>query len=158
MVTRPPLAEAFAMHRNWTLYPCSVRTGYAAFCFLLAATLLGCSSSSATVNGKVTANGKNVTQGTLVFAPLATDGHTFPGKSGMAAIQSDGSYSLELQGGSNGLANRFAVRFTPEPIHVNSKSKDVVVPYQGLTPKQAAVEVKPGINAIDIELIPIPEK
>jgi hypothetical protein len=64
---------------------------------------------------------------------------------------------MELEPGASGLAQRFAVRFTPPPAKSTASTFEVVVvPYQGLIPKQAEVEIKPGSNVINIELIPAP--
>src|SRR5579872_4948167 len=78
--------------------------------------LAGCSGSGATISGKVTANGKEVTEGTIIISPVSSPGDTSPGKPALTPVQSDGSYALELVPGSRGLATRFAVRFTPRPI------------------------------------------
>jgi hypothetical protein len=125
---------------------------------VLAAGLCGCSGGSAAITGKVTADGKEVTAGGLVLSPLDADGKAIPGKPGMADIGPDGSYSLKIEPGASGLAHRFAVRFTPPPVQMTvATSKTVVIPYLGLVPKQAEVEVKPGSNVINIELIPGPQ-
>lgn len=127
--------------------------------------LCGCSAGSATVSGKVTADGKEVTSGGVVLSPVAVEGN-FPGKPGVADIRSDGTYLLDLEPGDSGLAQRFIVRFTPPPPHpAPNAPKDLppedlplIAPYQGLIPKQAEVELKPGRNVVDIELVPVQQK
>jgi hypothetical protein len=123
--------------------------------FLLAVGLCGCSGAPAAVKGKVTADGKGVTAGTIVLSPLAAEGNAFPGKPGLADIRPDGTYSVNIEPGESGLAKRFAVRFTPPPLQLTAATaKDAVIPYAGLVPKQAEVEIKAGANEINIELIP----
>jgi hypothetical protein len=125
---------------------------------LLAAGLCGCSGGGATVTGKVTAEGQDVTGGTIVLSPIAGGDPSPPGKPGLTDLRPDGSYSISLEPGPNGLARSFTVGFTPPwPAGVTSKTKDVVVPYQGLVPKQTEVEIKPGNNVINVELIPRPQ-
>jgi hypothetical protein len=34
-----------------------------------------------------------------------------------------------------------------------AEARVAVIPYLGFTPKQAEVEIKPGINVVDIELV-----
>jgi hypothetical protein len=128
------------------------------FFMLLAAGLCGCSGSSAAVSGKVTADGKEVTGGGIVLAPAGAD-DALPGKPGMTDIRPDGTYSLRLELAASGPAHRFAVRFTPPPVKSTAATaKNVVIPYQGMVPKQAEVEIKPGMNVIDIELVAGPQK
>jgi hypothetical protein len=124
--------------------------------FVLAAGLCGCSAGSATVSGKVTAEGKEVTGGSIILSPLGGEDNAFPGKPGVADIGRDGTYSLKLEPGKGGLAQRFAVRFTPPnlPLMPEEEARVAVVPYLGFTPRQSEVEVNPGTNVIDIELTP----
>ncbi len=125
---------------------------------LLAVGLCGCSGGSATVSGKVTAEGKEVTAGTIVLSPVAGADKPLPGKPGMADVRPDGSYSLALEAGASGLANQFSVRFTPPPVQSTAATaNDVVIPFLGMAPKPAEVEIKPGKNVIDIELVPLPQ-
>jgi len=136
----------------------SVRS-HAPLVLLLAAGLCGCSRGGAAVSGKVTADGKEVTAGTIVLSPLAVGDNAFPGKPGLADVGPDGSYSMQLEPGPSGLARGFTVRFTPPPVRMTAATaKDAVIPYLGLIPKQAEVEVKPGNNVIDIELVPGPQQ
>jgi len=126
-----------------------------AYCLvLLLAGLSGC-SSSAEVSGKVTVRGKEVVGGDIVFSPLDDDGKASLGKPGMAGLGEDGSYSLKLESGPSGLAKRFAVRFTPAPLPPmpEAEARVAVSPYLGMIPKEGEVEVKPGINVINVELI-----
>ena len=126
---------------------------------LMAVGLCGCSSGSAVVSGKVTAEGKPVTAGTLILSPRMDD-NAFPGRPGVTEVSSDGSYTLTIEPGSNGLAERFSVRFTPAPAQGKSrKNPDAVVPFAGLIPRQAEIDIKPGKNVINIELIePAPKE
>lgn len=126
---------------------------------LLIAVLNGCSSAPATVSGKVTANGKEVTSGGIVFSPIAEEGVLNPGKPGMADLAPNGSYTLKIEPGPGGFQKRYAIRFTayqlPDTTNdpARQEGKFSVVPYQGMVPKQAEVEIKSGVNVVDIELI-----
>ena len=82
--------------------------------FLFLATgLYGCSGSSADVTGKVTADGKEVNAGTIILSPLAANKKVKPGSPGVADIRPDLAYSMKLESGPEGLAERAVVRFTP---------------------------------------------
>ena len=133
-------------------------TSQALWLLLLAAGLCGCSGRPAAVSGTVTIAGKEVTAGSIVLSPLAAEGNVFPGSPGQADIRPDGTYSMTAEPGPSGLASRFTVRFTPPPLKLTASSKDVTIPYLGLVPKQAEVEIKPGAHVIDIELVPAPPK
>lgn len=63
----------------------------------LAAAVVGCSKSSfpvAPVHGEVTADGKPLFQGKVMFAPVAQAENSNPGKPAWGAIGADGSYRL----------------------------------------------------------------
>ena len=136
----------------------SVRSPLAWF-LLLAAGLCGCSGTPAAITGKVTLEGKEVTAGGVVLTPIAAEGDKFPGNPGQADVRPDGTYSMAIAPGPHGLAQRFTVRFTPPvPQLTAATAKDAVVPYAGMVPKQAEVEIRPGSNVINIELIPAPDK
>ena len=116
---------------------------------LPAALLCGCSNPRGVVTGKVSAEGKEVSAGGLVFSPRASEGNATPGPPSMVDLNKDGTYSLSVELGSGG-PQRFAVRFTPRP----SMGKGDVVPHTGLAPQPSEVEVKPGANVVNIELVP----
>lgn len=129
--------------------------------FLLAASLCGCSASLAVVNGKVTVDGKEVTGGGIVFSPVYADGDPPPGKPGQADIGPDGTFSLNLEPGARGFPHRYTLRYTPPPVRMTKKkseSGDVVIPYQGLVPTQKEVEIKSGVNVVNIELAAAPDR
>ena len=135
---------------------------------LLAVGLGGCSGKLADVKGTVTAEGVAVTGGGVVLSPIGEEDNLFPGKPGMADIRPDGTFALTLEPGAKGLAQRFNVRFTPPPAYHKLTEEELKVTppedvpyftdYVGLIPKEAVVEIKPGKNVVDIELIPRPPK
>lgn len=118
----------------------------------LIAAASGC-SSKADVTGKVTADGKAVTSGGIVLSPLSADGVAASARPGMADVGADGTFKLELELLGSG-ANRYAVRYTPTQAVTNKSFKDGVIPFSGYVPKQTEVEIKPGANAVSIELMP----
>ena len=115
--------------------------------------LSGCGPSIANVKGKVSADGKEVTGGGIVLSPLGTDGKAAGGKPGMADIGSDGTFSMDVELPSAS-SSRFAVRFSPPQPLPTKAFKDGVIAYNGYMPKQAEVELKPGPNAVAIEIAP----
>lgn len=126
---------------------------------LAAATLLGCSANSASVHGKVTFKGQPVTGGTLTFLPLADDNKE-PGKSAVGIIQPDGTFIVGTYRSADGTVHgRHQVLYSPPVIEL-PPGKTLKVgqamprsPYDGLVPLQKQVEIKPGSNSLDIELI-----
>jgi hypothetical protein len=109
----------------------------------------------------VLCNGEPVTGGTLIFRPLgAGPDDQNPGKPASAEVQPDGSYIL----GTNGLLDgakigRHHVGYTPPLQQLTEQQRTDPTyhapppPYVGLVPKTIEVEVKPGPNTIDLELV-----
>ncbi|NLF72329.1 MAG: hypothetical protein GX575_25115 [Candidatus Anammoximicrobium sp.] len=134
----------------------------------LLVTLLGCGGGGAPtgkVSGKVTADGKPVTSGSLTFAPA--DGTV--GKPAIAAVKADGSYTLSTYASGDGaVVGRHKVLYSPgssesgqQEVQIpepgkHDEAKPAEVPFSGLVPKEAEVEVKAGTNEINIELVPQP--
>ncbi len=123
---------------------------------VLVALVAGCSASSANVSGKVTAEGNAVTGGTIIISPIAEDRNSQPGKPGMADIGPDGSFTMQLKAGANGLSKRWTVRFTPPnlPPMPEAEAIKAKIPYLRYTPKMTEVEIKAGYNTLDLELQP----
>ena len=117
--------------------------------------LSGCSGITGTVQGKVTADGKAVTAGTIVLSPLDADGRAAKGPPGMAEVGPNGEFTMTLEAGPGGLANRFSVRYAPPPVQATSKTKNVVVPFAGLGPKEREVTINPGANVVEVQLVPL---
>lgn len=120
--------------------------------------LAGCGGQTALVTGKVTTDGKEVTGGTLVLSPLDEDGKSARGRPGLADLGGDGTFKIELESGPDGLAQKCTVRYTPPPVSVTAAKKDAVIPYAGLVPKESQIDIKPGANTVNIELVPAPRK
>jgi hypothetical protein len=149
---------------------CTVRSACSFFfpiCVGLFVTLLGCTGKSlptGKVSGKVTHRGEPVTSGSLTFAPAAGT----VGKPAIGAVKPDGSYTLTTNAPGDGAAiGRNKVIYSPgagdsgpqappEPgKHAEDKPASAV-PFSGLMPKDAEVEVKAGSNEINIELVADP--
>ncbi len=131
----------------------------------LLVTLIGCSGGGAPtgkVVGKVTFDGKPVTSGSLTFAPASGT----VGKPAVGAVTADGSYTLSTYAADDGaVVGRHKVIYSPsagdsaqqesqipEP-GKHDEAKPVEIPFSGLVPKEAEVEVKAGTNEINIELV-----
>ena len=107
---------------------------------------VGC-ESGASISGTVTTKGEKVTSGNLTFTPLPA------GKSASAAVKEDGTYSLKGVGsGKNTVI--FAPASSTEPVALKPGEKVKPAPFEGLQVKTAEVDVKPGVNTIEIELVP----
>jgi len=114
------------------------------------------SLSKARVSGLVTVDSRPVSGGSVVLAPVAEGPQKFPGKPSAATVAEDGTFSLEIEPGSQGLAKRFWVRFSPPALPAMSveEAMKAVPPYLGLVPNEAQVEIAPGRNKIDVTLVP----
>jgi hypothetical protein len=131
--------------------------------------LTGCGGGSTDlptgrVSGKVSHNGQPVTGGTVTFAPLKSGvaGGGMVGKPASGPISSDGSFSLTTYSpGDGAVVGKHTVGYSAPAVEIDEamhteNSKPPVSPYAGLVPKIKEVEVKPGSNTIDIELVPNP--
>jgi len=116
--------------------------------------LAGCGeegAGTATVSGKVTANGEKVNAGTLMFSPVA--GGVQPVG---APIKEDGTYTVSGAGAGKNKVS-FAWKTPDAPV---VKPGEVGTglppssPYQGFKVKTADVELKGGANTVDVELAP----
>lgn len=122
--------------------------------------LAGCGSGRKTayVKGAVLYAGKPVHGGMLIFGPV---GNGKVGEPASATIQEDGSYSLgTYRAGDGAVIGKHRVIFTPpQPKLTDEQRTDPNFEppppeFQNMIPKEAEVEVKPGQNTIDIELVP----
>ena len=118
--------------------------------------VVGCSGGSKVgkVTGKVTYQGKPVTGGSLVFAPVPAQGDSAPGAPATVTIDADGSYKTT----SGAVVGQCKVLYTaPSGLPEGYVAKPSVAPpkspFLDLVPKQKEVEVKAGDNTIDIELV-----
>ncbi len=130
---------------------------------LLAATWTGCgpSGTTAPVSGTVRAQGQPVSGGVVTFAPLGTEATL--GKPAVGAVQSDGTYVLGTDSkGDGAVMGRHRVTYSPPTVESaplqEGKHAEALPssPYAGLIPQQAEVEVKPGSNEINIDLVADP--
>lgn len=129
-------------------------------CLALALATTGCGGPTASVSGTVTYNGKPVTGGDLNFSPIA-NGEKEPGKPAAGVIGADGTYRLgTFSSGDGAVVGKHRVTYFPpvlNPVEGKATRRGEAVPrsgFEGLVPKEAEVEVKPGSNKIDIELVP----
>lgn len=130
---------------------------------LCVASLVGCSDgnpATAKVSGTITANGKAVPGGEILLSPIG-DGKSMPGKTAVATVDFDGTFTLTTyKDGDGAVVGKNAVRFNPpvdEPPsapaggHVATRPS----PYAGLVPKEKEFDVKAGEeNELTIELVP----
>jgi hypothetical protein len=149
---------------------CMVRIAFSLFVlagFGLLLTLPGCSGgtpATGKVSGTVTHDGQPVTSGSLTFAPT---GGTV-GKPASGIVKSDGSFTLTTYAPDDGaVVGRHKVVYLPgsaesgqeqepalpEPGEHDEEEAAPEVPFSGLVPKEAEVEVKAGNNEINIELV-----
>jgi hypothetical protein len=118
--------------------------------------LSGCSGGgpTASVKGKVTADGQPVTEGTVTLTP-ASGNEALPS---MGAVNADGSFEMAIPGGARGAAvGKNQVTYSPPPpvgewsgegADNRQRSK-----FEGYRPKEAEIEVKSGGNDVTIELV-----
>lgn len=128
---------------------------------LVLGTVVGCGSgaSVAKVTGKVAYNGQPVTGGTLMFLPVPADGAVEAGEPGVAAVDADGTYTVSTHGTQDGaVIGRHRVVYSPPgpPPKPPGDTSVEKMPFDNLVPKTSEVEVKPGANEIEIELVPNP--
>jgi hypothetical protein len=122
----------------------------------LAVLVVGCGGKKGmTITGKVTAGGKDVTAGTLIFAPIPSGQDQNPGAPSSTEVGSDGTYTAKAV-----VPGKVRVTYTPPgdkfPEGYTPKSSEPAPksPFNGLAPKQPEIEVKAGNTKIDIELGP----
>lgn len=162
----PELSEAVMAGRSATLTAKTRRSRRLGMMMLAAAATLVplgmCGSwlrvslSKARVSGLITIDSRPVSGGSIVLAPVAEGQQKFPGKPSAANVAEDGTFALEIEPGSQGLAKRFWVRFSPPALPAMSveEAMKAVPPYLGLIPKEGQVEIIPGSNRIDVTLVP----
>lgn len=137
--------------------------GHLRFALLVLALLVaGCGPGNrAPVKGKVVFNGQPVTEGAILLAPIGETGESGAPANGI--VQLDGTFSLGTDKDADGAAiGRHRVYYTapsptgpawdgygPEPERKYSR-------FQGLSPREAEVEVKAGSNELTIELVAPP--
>jgi hypothetical protein len=123
------------------------------------AVLSGCGNSNVPVIGKVTYKGKPVTGGSLVFSPVAVKNELEPGKPAAAVIQEDGTFALATAKSAGAQAGKHRVTFSPPAQELSEAQRSdrsytaPLPPYMGLTPQQVEVEVKSGMEEIEIVLV-----
>lgn len=129
---------------------------------VLSLQLVGCGGGNlAQVTGKVTANGQPVTEGTLLFSPIAGSTEGEGAIPATAEIQSDGTFTVSTEKPGDGAAvGKHRISYTP-PIPeapdwdgYGKKPEVPKSPFAGFTPTTAEVEIKSGANELTIELAP----
>lgn len=112
--------------------------------------LSGCGARTGKVSGKVTAEGKPVTGGTLVFSPDAAN----PGRPATVTVGADGSFSSNsvVIGKDTVIYNappaQYPPGYTPQPSEPAPES-----PFVGLVPETKVIEVKRD-TPLEIKLVP----
>lgn len=126
---------------------------------IIGATFLGCSQggpATEPVSGKVIANGQPVTGGSLTFAPI-TDEPTAPTQPAVAIVNPDGTFKIE----EGAVAGKHRLLYSAPSVEWQAPDWDgkgappqpPKNPYAGLSPKNAEIEVKPGVNEVVVELV-----
>lgn len=130
----------------------------AGFCLVLVAFLSGCGENVARVKGTAAYKGAPVKGGTVIFSPIGAG--LEPGSPATADVKSDGTFRMVTNTGSDGaIVGKHRVSYTPpaqeltEEQRKNPKYIAPLPPYMGLVAKQTEIEIKPGDNTIEIELI-----
>jgi hypothetical protein len=122
---------------------------------VLAAGLAGCAEKYkmevAPVTGKVTCNGKPITEGYIIFTPIVS-GSADPAKSGKSAyatIKPDGTYSLTTYDeGDGALIGKHEVRiYKPDP----EDDEQIVVNRFACSRRVLEVTVEEKDNVIDLD-------
>lgn len=119
---------------------------------VLATCLVGCGGGgSASVTGKVTANGEKVTSGNINFSPSSGTGEMVT-----AVINADGTYTVS---GATAGKNRvvFASASSTEPVTLQPGEVAKPPAYSGFSVKTQEVDLKAGQNTVDIELTGPPQ-
>jgi hypothetical protein len=110
----------------------------------------------APVRGRVTAQGQPVTEGQIMFAPVA-DAKTgaYPGKAAFGQIDKDGKFELSTNGDKDGaVIGRHEVTYLPVP---SQAEEDEDRPAAFIVSQQdTQKEVTTGKNEINFELIANP--
>jgi len=127
--------------------------------WLVLGVAVGCggNASVAKVTGKVNYNGQPVTGGTLMFLPVPHEGSVEGGEPGVAAVETTGTFTVSTNGKQDGaLIGKHRVVYTPPGPPPKPPGDTTVekLPFDNLTPMAAEVEVKPGTNELDIQLVP----
>lgn len=147
------------MIRNSVLSFTTLRRAVALASLLLLGAVAGCGGGNASVSGTVKYKGAAVTGGTLTFSPK---GKGNPGKPAIGTIGKDGAFTLTSGKNSGAPVGPMTVTYTaPDPEVTEEQRKDPKFegrpsPYAGKVPKQSEVEIKPGTNTLEIELIDPP--
>jgi len=147
------MSEPVANAKNWR------RWGVVAWPLLpLMTSLVGCGSRvEATVSGVVKLDGARLDHGQVVFVPVAGSG----GQGAVGQIQSDGSYSIQVARTGGLPPGKYGVTVSSREPSKSSQSGGPPSPGKLLTPKRYSradttdllVEVRPGGNSIDLDLV-----
>jgi hypothetical protein len=129
--------------------------------FCASVSCLGCGGAAKSpVQGKVSVEGQALNNGTLTFKPLGKEKGT-EYRPAIGNINSDGSYQLSTEALNDGaIHGKYTILYTPvveweAPTFDGTGTPPAPPksPYEGLKPKVDEVEVKAGLNQIDIELV-----
>ena len=116
---------------------------------------VGCGAGSS-VSGKVTADGKPVTGGSITLAPVATSGDEAAGAPVAAPVNSDGTFSIP----EKTVTGKHRVMYSPPSVEspewdgYGTPPKAPEQPYAGMTAKETEVEITSGSKNLAVELVP----
>jgi hypothetical protein len=120
---------------------------------VLAGGLWGCGSNEfavAPVTGKVTCQGKPVTEASITFSPFSDDPKAKAGKAAEATLNDKGEFALNTYGNRDGA--------TIGKHHVTVIMIDSYKKNDCAEPREIILEVKSGSNHFDIELANVEKK
>lgn len=126
--------------------------------------ITGCGRSGAEyrvapVKGKVIYNGQPVTSGGIRLRPVEVPGakEGSLGKPAAGEVKSDGTFVLTTyKDGDGAVVGKHEVSYIPASKGAETyEDKPEPSPYAGLVPKESTIEIKPGMNEITIELVPM---
>jgi hypothetical protein len=123
--------------------------------------LTGCGGgdpATAKTSGSVKANGKDVPGGEVIFEPMA-EGKSQPGKTTIVPVEEDGTFVVTTYKENDGaIIGKHRIRYNAPQLepgkaaaggHVATRTS----PFAGLVPKVQEIEIKPGDNVIEVELV-----
>jgi hypothetical protein len=118
------------------------------FVLAISAGLVGCGPNLAQVDGTVSFKGEKVKGGMLIFSPEA-------GEPAAATVKDDGSFVLQTGTAAGATVGKSSVTYSAPggEASTDPKKEGTPSPYAGLVTKDSTVEIKPGKNTFNIELI-----
>jgi hypothetical protein len=118
------------------------------FVLIVSTGLVGCGPNLAQVDGTVSFKGEKVKGGMLIFSPEG-------GEPAAATVKDDGSFVLQTGTSAGATVGKSTVTYSAPggEASTDPNKEGTPSPYAGLVTKDSTVEVKPGKNTFNIELI-----